>query len=272
MLYLDWQLEPVLLGMIATAAVAYYLSVGPLRKRIAPGQPYPTGHAIVFGLGLLALFLNEGSPLHDLAERYLLSAHMAQHLTLTYAIAPIILVGTPRWLLKASLANARMLPVTKVLLSPLVAFVVFTLVLSVYHLPAIYDLALSNTSLHHAVHIVILFASLMVWWPIMSPLEELPRPAFIVRMAYLFLLPVAQLPIFAGITFAPEPLYAAYANMPVRAFGLSVLEDQQISGAIMKVAGLIAFGIPFVVTFLQWFLSEDKGQSWRPQPRTHKPS
>lgn len=263
MLYLDWQLEPVLLGMIVTSATAYFLSVGPLRRRIAPGEPFPTRHALVFGLGLLLLFLNEGSPLHDLAERYLLSAHMVQHLLLTYAIAPIILAGTPPWLLRATLANRRMLPVMRVVLHPLVTFLVFSLVLSIYHLPRVYELALSNTSLHHTVHIVMLFASLMVWWPVMSPLTELPRPAFIVRAVYLFLLPVAQLPIFAGVTFSLEPLYAPYANMPVRAFGLSVMEDQQIGGVIMKVAGVIAFGIPFVVTFIQWFFSEDKERRWR---------
>lgn len=262
MLYLDWQLEPVLLGIITTAAVAYYLSVGPLRNRIAPGEPYPTRHAIVFGVGLLALFLNEGSPLHDLAERYLLSAHMVQHLVLTYAIAPIILAGTPPWLLRASLANRRMLPIMRIVLHPLTTFAVFTLVMSVYHLPPVYDLALTNTSLHHTVHVIILFAALMVWWPVMSPIKELPRPPFIVRAAYLFLLPVAQWPIFAGITFSPDPLYSAYANMPTRAFGLAVMEDQQIGGVIMKVAGVAAFGIPFVVTFLQWFSSEDKGFVW----------
>ena len=60
MLYLEWQIEPVLLGLIATFAVAFYLSIGPLRKRIAPGQPSPTKHALVFGSGLLFLFLVEG--------------------------------------------------------------------------------------------------------------------------------------------------------------------------------------------------------------------
>lgn len=262
MLYLSWQLEPVLLGMIAALAVAYYLCVGPLRKRLAPGEPYPTRHAVIFGLGLLALFLNEGSPLHDLAERYLLIAHMVQHLLLTYAIAPILLAGTPPWLLKAALANRTTLPVSKVLLNPITTFAIFTLVLSVYHLPPIYDAALANTSLHHAIHVIMLFASLMMWWPMMSPLAELPRPPFLGRAVYLFLLPVAQLPIFASVTFSPDVLYAAYANMPTRAFGLSPMEDQQVAGAVMKVGGLIAFGLPFIYTFLQWFWVEDKEHRW----------
>ena len=256
MLYLDWQIEPVLLGLITTLAVAYYLSVGPLRQRLAPGTPYPTRRALVFGLGLVLLFLIEGSPLHDLAERYLLSAHMVQHLLLTYIVAPLLLVGTPAWLLRAALANKTMLPVMRVLLHPLTTFAAFAAVMYVYHLPRIYDLSLINTSLHHGVHVIILLVSLMLWWPALSPLTELPRPPYIVRLAYLFLVPVAQLPIFAGITFSPEPLYQMYANMPTRALGLSVMEDQAIAGVIMKVFGVIAFGIPFIVTFFAWYRSE----------------
>jgi putative membrane protein len=274
MLYLDWQIEPVLIGLITTFAVAYYLSVGPLRQRLAPGQPFPTQRALVFTSGLWLLFLIEGSPLHDLAERYLLSAHMVQHLLLTYLVAPLLLVGTPAWLLRATLANKAVYPFFRLALHPLTTFATFALVMYVYHLPRIYDIALINTSLHHGVHIIILFASLMLWWPTLSPLPELPRPPYIIRLAYLFLVPVAQLPIFAGITFAPEPLYQMYANMPTRAFGLSVLEDQAIAGVIMKVFGVVAFGIPFIATFFAWYRAElspgrpQQGGKGRPDLKT----
>ena len=257
MLYLSWQLEPVLLGGIVTAIVAYFLAVGPMRSRLAPGEQFPTRHAVVFAVGMIMLFLNEGSPLHDLAERYLLSAHMVQHLLLTYAVAPVILAGIPSWLFKAVLLG-RMERVSRVLLQPLVTFLAFSLALAVYHVPAIYNLALANTSVHHAVHFVILIVSLMLWFPLMTTVAELPRPPFLVRLVYLFLLPVAQLPIFAGVSFSDGPLYSAYQHMPTRAFGLGVMEDQALSGVIMKVAGLFAFGIAFVVIFFAWYRSETK--------------
>lgn len=255
MLYLSWQLEPVLLGGIFAMAVAYYLAVGPLRSRLAPGEKYPRKQAIVFGIGLVILFVNEGSPLHDLAERYLLSAHMFQHLLLSYLIAPLLLAGMPAWLLRSILVESRLRRVAKVLLNPLVTFFTFTLVMSFYHLPSVYSLALGNTSFHHSVHFVLLLASLMVWWPLVSPLEELPRPAYLTRLAYLFLLPVAQTPIFAGITFSDHPLYL-YHHMPTRAFGLSVMEDQALAGAIMKIGGMVAFGVRFIGVFFSWYRSE----------------
>ena len=105
-LYVKWQIEPVLIGGIFTLLVVYFLSVGPLRSRMAPkGTPFPVKQASWFAFTMLFLFLNEGSPLHDLAERYLLSAHMVQHLLLTYVVAPLLLAGTPVWLLRATLAN-----------------------------------------------------------------------------------------------------------------------------------------------------------------------
>jgi len=266
MLYLSWQLEPVLLGGIVTAAVAYYLAIGPLRSRLAPTEPFPTSHALVFGLGMVLLFVNEGSPLHDLAERYLLSAHMVQHLLLSYLIAPIILAGIPTWLMRVVLLG-RLERVSRAVLRPIVTFLTFSLVLAIYHVPAIYDLALANTSFHHAVHFLILIVSLMLWFPLMSKVPELPRPSHLTRLIYLFLLPVAQIPIFAGVAFSDIPLYSEYAHMPTRAFGLGVMEDQAMAGVIMKVAGLFAFGVTFIVIFLAWYRSErgtDNGSDRKP--------
>ena len=268
MLYLNWQLEPVLLGGLVAAAVTYYLAVGPLRRRLAPGERYPVGRAVVFGTGLVLLFLNEGSPLHDLAERYLLSAHMIQHLTLSYVVAPVLLVGIPAWLLRAVLLAPGIAPISRVLLNPVTAFLSFSLVMAIYHVPNLYDLSLTNTSIHHAIHLVLLFVSLQVWWPLIGGIEGLPKPPFLPRLAYIFLLPVAQLAIFAGVTFYDGTLYQAYGNIPTRAFGLSIEDDQALAGVIMKIFGLFAFGITFIVTFFNWYRSEltpsQGGSSGRP--------
>ena len=255
-LYLNWQLEPVLLGGLLAMTVAYYLAVGPLRSRLASGTPYPTASAALFGVALVLLFVNEGSPLHDLAERYLLSAHMLQHMLLSYLIAPLLLLATPPWLLRAALLNRALGRTARFALSPVVTFFAFTLVVGIYHVPTIYNASLFNTSLHHAIHFVILTVSLMLWWPILSPLAELPRPAFPARMAYLFLLPIAQIPVFAATIFSESPLYAAYANMPTRAFGLEVIADQRLAGLIMKIIMISVHVVAMAIVFFAWFRSE----------------
>jgi len=254
--YATWQFDPVLIGGILAVALAYFLATGPLRERLAPGEPFRAGQAAWF-YGALALFyVVEGSPLHDLAERYLLSAHMVQHLLLSFVVARMLIVGVPAWLWRAMLTNRRVFPLARVALRPVVTFTVFSLFFALWHVPVIYQAALMNPTLHHVEHLVFLVTAIMVWWPILSPIEELPRAPYLVRLAYLFTLPIAQLPVFAGITFSPEVVYPIYAMAP-RAFGLSALADQALAGAIMKVFGLLFFGVPFTRIFFEWYRREN---------------
>lgn len=256
-IFAAWQFDPVLIGGILTVALAYALATGPLRARLAPGEPYRPATAAMFYAALLLFFVVEGSPLHDLAERYLLSAHMVQHLLLSYVVARMLIVGVPRWLWRAMLTHPRVLPVARVVLRPFVTFTVFSLFFALWHVPAIYQAALMDATLHHVEHLVFLFTSVMVWWPILSPLDELPRAPYLVRLAYLFTLPIAQMPVFAGITFHPDVVYPIYALAP-RAFGLSAMADQALAGAIMKVFGLIFFGLPFTRIFFEWYRRESE--------------
>ena len=256
-IYAAWQFDPVLIGGILTVALAYGLATGPLRQRLAPGEPYRRGAATMFYGALALFFVVEGSPLHDLAERYLLSAHMVQHLLLSYVVARMLIVGVPAWLWRTMLTHPRVDPVARVALRPIVTFTVFSLFFALWHVPVIYQAALMDATLHHVEHLVFLITAVMVWWPVLSPLEELPRAPYLVRLAYLFTLPIAQLPVFAGITFHPDVVYPIYALAP-RAFGLSVMADQALAGAIMKVFGLFFFGLPFTRIFFEWYQRESE--------------
>ena len=255
-IYAAWQFDPVLIGGILTVGFAYALATGPLRARLAPGEPYRRGAAAMFYAALALFFVVEGSPLHDLAERYLLSAHMVQHLLLSYVVARMLIVGVPAWLWRVMLTHPRVYPVARVALRPVVTFAVFSLFFALWHVPVIYQAALMNPTLHHVEHLVFLLTAVMVWWPILSPLEELPRAPYLVRLAYLFTLPIAQMPVFAGITFNPDVVYPIYAMAP-RAFGLSAMADQALAGAIMKVFGLFFFGVPFTRIFFEWYRREN---------------
>ena len=252
-----WQLDPVLIGGMLALAVAYALAVGPLRERLSPGAPFDAGRAALFGVGLLLFYLVEGSPLHDLAERYLLSAHMVQHLLLSYVVARLFLVGVPAWLWRSLLLNKVMAPVSKRVLRPTVTFVVFSGFFALWHVPVIYEGALMNPTLHHVEHLVFLVTSMMLWWPILSPLPELPRAPHLVQLAYLFTVPIAQLPVFGAITFSPDVVYRTYEIAPRVYPWLSAMGDQALAGAIMKVMGLAFFSVPFARIFFDWYRREN---------------
>src|SRR5439155_1053237 len=92
----------------APASVATYVKVAGLGAAwlagCRPAQlPLPRGRAATFLGGLLALTAALNGPLHDLAERSLVSAHMTQHLVLILIAAPCLLAGMPAELIDALL-------------------------------------------------------------------------------------------------------------------------------------------------------------------------
>ena len=123
---LVWRFDPVLLGTLLTTALLYALAIGPLRFRIAPKEHFPLRYASVFFSALFLVYLAEGSPLHDLAENYLLSAHMVQHLIISYVVPPMLIWGMPRWLLRPLLLNPVIKPIAKFLIRPIIAVFVFS--------------------------------------------------------------------------------------------------------------------------------------------------
>lgn len=258
-----WLFDPLLIGGLLTLALVYFLLTGPLRSRYAPGAAFPKRKAVLFYTAIVILYLAEGSPLHDLAERSSFSAHMLQHMLLSYVVPTTMLRATPDWLVRPVLTNPRVLPVAKVLTHPVVAFSVFSLFFSLWHIPVIYEGALTNPTLHHAEHVAFLFTAILLWWPLLSPLPELPRLPYSGALIYLFLLPIAQLPVFAAVTFADGSIYPTYANAPHVMFGDARM-DQTLGGALMKIGGLFTFGLPFIVTFFEWYRKENKAHYRKP--------
>lgn len=267
---LRWQLDPVLIGGLLTMALVFGLAVGPLRKRIAPGESFPKRQALLFYLMLAIFFLSEASPLHDLAEIYLFSAHMVQHLILTYVVSPLIIASLPPWLLRPLLLNRWLYPLARVLTKPLVALLVFNIYLSIWHFPAVYEAQLASSLMHHVQHALSITLALMLWWPIMSPLPELPRLGYGMRTVYLLLIPIAQLVVTAFLTFSSTPFYPSYVRAP-RITDLSALADQQLGGIIMKVSGFIVFGVPLVWTFFRWYQEEDAPRRSKDAPAARQP-
>ena len=264
---IPWIIDPVLVGTLVTMGVAYGLLAGPLRARLPDSRPATTTQLVFFYGALVIAFLTEASPLHDLSERYLFSAHMVQHLLLSYVVAPLLIAGTPVWMIRP-LARSRWLgPVLHTVTRPLFAFLAFTLGFTLWHLPMVYGPSLVNPFIHHVQHIIFLTLALMVWWPVMSRVPELPRSGYGTQIVYLAALPLGQLFVSAILTFATQSFYAVYEAAP-RIVPISVVGDQQLGGVIMKIASFLAFGIPLIVAFLRWFDGDARSRRAAPASGT----
>ncbi len=214
-----------------------------------PG-PTPAQRASFFS-SLLLLFLTLNGPLHDLSDYYLFSAHMIQHLILTLVVPPLMILGTPGWMLRPLLRSPRAFGAARALTSIAACFAAFNLVLSFWHLPPMYNLALAYHPVHIVQHLMFISASVLMWWPLTSPLPELPRAAYPAQMMYCFLMVIPMSVISIYIVMADATLYPAYATAP-RILGITPMMDQQYGGLIMWIPGGIFFYAVMSVVFFRW--------------------
>ena len=255
-LWAQWYGHPEQLALLALAEVLYLLAVGPLRERYRLAPEADPRKVATFTLGILVLVVAVASPLHVLSEEYLFSAHMTQHVLMTLVAPPLLLLGLPDWLLRPLLAGRRALTTARVLTHPVVAFVAFNLVFSLWHIPALYETSVRNDWVHALEHVMFTGSGILMWWPLVSPARELPRLSYPLQMVYLFLVSVAQTIVFAPLVFSRSPVYDWYARAP-KLFGLTPVTDQQVGAIIMKIGGgVILMGL-IIILFYRWARREE---------------
>jgi putative membrane protein len=249
-----WEVEPTVLAGCILAVALFLRGFLVLRRR---GRRDHTGwtHAVPFLLGVVVLALALMSPLDAAGDEYLLSAHMLQHV-LIGDLAPALLVLGVRGPLTLFLLPPPLLrPAAKIawlrrtiafLLRPKASFAVWALTLAVWHVPAIYDAALTRTWLHELEHTSFLVAGLLVWSQLIDParrgeLDLRGRILFagaLVAAAHLFIHPV----LLSG-----RAVYGSYAEQPHRLLGLSPLSDQHWAALVMSVEQLLTLGVFLLV-------------------------
>src|SRR5262245_51745018 len=202
-----WHNEPWLIGGLVLLGWLWAVLAGPFRARLAPGAPFPRAHAVRFYLALLVFYLAVCSPLDQIAERFLFSAHMAQHQLLVYPAAILFLLGLPHWMVDGVLGQPAVRNVGRFFTHPLVCALLYALVVGVWHAPSLYDWALREKTVHIIEHIMFFAAGLLYWWPLLSPSRVLPRSTPGVQMLYLLGATIAMTPVFAYLTFSQDILY-----------------------------------------------------------------
>ncbi len=256
-IWTHWHAHPDALIGLAALQGAYLLGVGPLRERYGLADEIEPRQIATFTAGVLVIFVSLVSPLHVLSDQYLFSAHMLQHVMLTLIAPPLLIIGTPDWLLRPLLRPNLVFRMARLFTHPILAFATFNIIFSLWHIPSLYNLSVTNHGVHIGEHLLFIATAVLMWWPLTSRMPELPRINYPLQMAYLFLLSVAQIIVFAAIVFASEPLYEWYVNAP-RMWNLPPLADQQIGGIIMKIGGAILFLTLFVIIFFRWFNEEEE--------------
>lgn len=226
-------------------------------NRIGP-KVLPSGEATYtrsqrnwFFAGIATLWLVSDWPIHDLAEGYLYSIHMVQHMVITMVVPPMLLMATPRWLAELVVPpGTKIERAVRLLSHPVGAAVVFGATTMLTHWSAIVNLSVENGPFHYLMHVLLVAAAVVVWLPVCSPLKEM-RASLPAQMVYLFLMSVPPTVPGAWLTVAEDVVYAGYDN-PYRLWGMSVVADQQTAGLIMKLAGGFYLWAIIGVLFFRW--------------------
>lgn len=243
---------------MAGLLAGYYAAVrvwGP--HHVSPTEPAVTRSQVrLFALGVAVLWIGADWPIHDLSEKYLFSVHMFQHLLFSLVGPPLLLMGLPDWLLRKLVRPRPVMAAMRVLTKPFPAFVLFNAYIVLSHLPGFVDAAVTNEVLHFSAHAVLVGVSLLMWWPVLSPLAELPRISRPAQMLYLFAQTIVPTVPASFLTFARAPLYDVYANAPRLFPGVTAVADQAGAGLLMKIGGGLLLWSIIAVKFFRWSAAE----------------
>ena len=253
-----WHPHPDVWFLFGSIVAAYLIACR--RHLAATGEVTPTRKRRLFLLGIGVLWLGADWPLHDLAERYLYSMHMTQHLLFTFVAAPILIAGMPVWMLRELLAPPIVARVFRFMTRPLVALLFFNGVLLFTHWPAVVTLSVQSELAHFFLHTLLLGSAVVMWWPVVSPLPEMPPLSPPGQMLYLFVQSLAPTIPASFLTFGTSPLYPVYASFP-RIWGISAMTDQTIAGLSMKIVGGAILWTVVTVVFFRW-ARRDRDEGW----------
>lgn len=254
----EWNLAPSLLAGAALVIVLYFYALGPYHKRHYAEIPVKRGQTVLFLLGVALMLLALISPLDELGDEYLFSAHMVQHLCLTTFAPPLLLLGTPEWMIARLLEKRWIFRPLKLLVWAPVIFFLYNADFFLWHAPPLYNATLENENIHIFEHLTFIVFGILSWWPIFSPSKRLPSLSLGGQILYIFLNGMPAVLLGAGLTFAP-PLYAAYLNAPL-VWGISHSVDQQLGGLIMWIPVNLFYIAIMSGLFIRWMQRQEARQ------------
>ncbi len=240
---------------IALIGAAYIVGVRRAASR-SHGGDWSIGrrHAVLFGSGLVTLWVALDWPIGPLGAGYLVSVHMVQFLLVGLVAPALFLLGIPR----PAFETLRHRPATvarlEMVTHPIVAFFVFSIALTVTHWPSVVDALRISQLGSFVLDVAWIVAGLIFWWPVIAPVPEWKKFSHLLKIAYLGLNIVIVRPPVVLLFYSKYPAYATYELAPPLG-GIAPLDDQQLAGAIMKAGSawimLIAISVLFYLSYRQ---------------------
>jgi putative membrane protein len=235
-----WKWNPVLLLLCAFTLAGYFLAFG-LRGRLA-----------YLGTALVIFFIALMSPLSALADGYLFSAHMVQHILLVLIVPALLLLSLPH-----SLSLLRSLAAFT---HPLIGWIAGVGAMWLWHAPALCNAATTVEAVSVIQTISLLLMGSVFWWQVLAP-READRLSPLAGIVYLFTACAACSVLGIILTFAPVSICPAYQQPVDRLgildtirgqWGLTSERDQQVGGLLMWVPMCLIYATAILAQLARW--------------------
>ncbi len=258
-----WSVDPVPIVAIVVVAGLYLWGVRRV-NRLQPRHRWSPWRTVAFLGGLVALLIALESFV-GLYDNVLFWDHMVQHLLLIMVSAPLLALGCPILLLWRSSTGRTHEWVTRALRSavarffdhPLVAFVLYAVLIPLSHLTALYNYTLTHEVVHDNEHLLFLVVGYLFWRQVVAKEPSARRMHPGLRLAYLaFAVPIDT---FTGLTLTGErhEIFSAYAAQH-RTWGPSLVNDLHLGGAIMWIGGDTLMFLAMIPVAVAWVRYEER--------------
>ena len=264
---------PVQLPLIVVTVAAYLYVLGGRGSVGARDRAERRWRTPLFMAGLATIVAALSPPMDRLSDS-LFSMHMLQHVLLLEVAAPLIVLGRPwsrvwrtfplsiRRTVAGGVARGAWAAPVQWLAVPAVAFVLMNGVFVLWHIPAFYNAALTSSAIHDLEHVTFFATSLLFWAHLLGDGPFKARVPLPWRAVYAIGAMVVGWGLAVVIATAPAPLYAHYADLTTRPWGLSALADQQLAAGVMWVPASIPWTVFALVCAYGWLDPRARRRGW----------
>jgi len=225
----DWHLDLFWTLAIPALVVSYVVATRTGVHRASPRQ------RLLFALGVAALVVAFTWPLDNLAAHWSLLALVLQRLLLMLAVPPLLVAGTPRPLIVRLTRPAAIDAVLRVIVKPVPAVCIVTVVAVGTLTTGIVSLAASSDAARVCIQVLVLISGFVLWAPVLTEFPGAHPLSAFGRGGYLIVQSIV--PSFLSVIwiFARRSLYASYDHHGT-VLGMSPVLDQQLAGFLAKLS------------------------------------
>ncbi|ACO48070.1 cytochrome c oxidase assembly protein [Deinococcus deserti] len=217
---------------------------------------WPAWRTGLFLLGMLLLLVATQSAAATVTQSSM-AVYMARLMVLAEVVPPLLVLGLPRTLRPHP--DRPLGRALSVLLDPWVALAVWTAVITYWNVPAGFNASVVSNTAEALLPTLYLLSSLMVWAVVLRPLPTV-QPANIGSRGWFGLLAALPMMAVAGVWLnAPDVLYAPYVAA-LCLWDLTPLQNQQLSGWIMMMAGIPAMCVA-LMQLMAWLIQLADGDA-----------